>query len=177
MRYRANRLINRIPKDDMPLAQAILLGRMGKHDEALRIYIYRLKDYPAAERHCTRVYADASSAADSTVQPADRSDIFLILLRLYLQPAKSEPVLLEPALKLIGNQGARLDAEKVIALLPPLVTMKDVQDFFVRSLRDGHARRHERRIVTGLASARKEQVDRILMGLQEKRVRITDQRM
>jgi hypothetical protein len=150
---------------------------MERHDEALRIYIYRLKDYAAAERHCASVYAAALAKSDSTIQPADRSDIFLVLLRLYLQPAKSDPVLLEPALELISHQGARLDAEKVIALLPPLVTMKDVQDFFVKSLRDGYARRNERKIVKGLASARKEQVDRMLMDLQEKRVRITDQRM
>lgn len=164
----------------MPLAQAILLGRMGKHDKALRIYVYRLKDYAAAEKHCSRVYADASvprMTDEKSASASDRSDIFLVLLRLYLQPNPSDPVLLDPALELIGRQGARLDAEKVIALLPPLVTMKDVQDFFVRSLRDGHARRNERRIFSGLASARKEQVDRMLMGLQEKRVRITDQRM
>lgn len=164
----------------MPLAQAILLGRMGKHDEALRIYIYRLKDFCAAERHCSRVYSESRTNTpngEKTLDSANRSDIFLVLLRLYLQPAKSDPVLLEPALYLIGRQGARLDPEQVIALLPPLVTMKDVQDFSVKSLRDGHARRNERRIVSGLASARKEQVERMVMGLEEKRVRITDQRM
>ena len=34
---------------ELPEARAILLGRMGNHDEALKIYIYRLKDYSAAE--------------------------------------------------------------------------------------------------------------------------------
>lgn len=33
----------------MPEARAILLGRMGKHEEALKIYVYRLQDYAAAE--------------------------------------------------------------------------------------------------------------------------------
>jgi hypothetical protein len=33
----------------MPEMKAILLGRMGKHDEALRIYVYRLQDYASAE--------------------------------------------------------------------------------------------------------------------------------
>ena len=33
----------------MPEARAVLLGRMGNHDEALRIYVYRLQDYDAAE--------------------------------------------------------------------------------------------------------------------------------
>lgn len=33
----------------MPEARAILLGRMGKHEEALKVYVYRLQDYSAAE--------------------------------------------------------------------------------------------------------------------------------
>ncbi len=33
----------------MPEARAILLGRMGNHEEALQIYVYRLEDYSAAE--------------------------------------------------------------------------------------------------------------------------------
>lgn len=36
-------------KTEMPEARAILLGRMGKHEEALKIYVYRLQDYSAAE--------------------------------------------------------------------------------------------------------------------------------
>lgn len=47
--YRPHRLISRLNGEEMPEARAILLGRMGKHDEALRIYIYTLKDYAAAE--------------------------------------------------------------------------------------------------------------------------------
>lgn len=34
---------------EMPEAKAILLGRLDKHEEALRIYVYKLKDYAAAE--------------------------------------------------------------------------------------------------------------------------------
>jgi hypothetical protein len=34
---------------DMPEAKAILLGRLGKHEEALRIYVFDLEDYVAAE--------------------------------------------------------------------------------------------------------------------------------
>jgi hypothetical protein len=47
--YRAYRLISRIDEDKMPEAKAILLGKLGKHEEALRIYVYTLKDYTSAE--------------------------------------------------------------------------------------------------------------------------------
>lgn len=151
----------------MPEARAILLGRMGKHEDALRIYIYRLKDYSAAERYCSKVYSTSP----------DPKGIFLLLLRLYLRPSTPDPVLLGPALGLIGSQGTRLDAKEVLDLLPPLVTMEDVRSFFIKTLRDGRKRRNEAKIVRGLVGARKEEVDRALMGLQENRVRITEQRM
>jgi hypothetical protein len=34
---------------ELPQVRAVLLGRMGKHDEALRLYVYTLHDYIAAE--------------------------------------------------------------------------------------------------------------------------------
>ncbi len=34
---------------EMPEARAMLLGRMGNHEEALRIYVHRLNDYLGAE--------------------------------------------------------------------------------------------------------------------------------
>jgi hypothetical protein len=34
---------------EMPEMKAILLGRMGRHDEALRLYVFRLEDYTSAE--------------------------------------------------------------------------------------------------------------------------------
>lgn len=165
--YRSNRLLARIPSDDMPEARAILLGRMGKHEDALRIYIYRLKDYAQAEKYCSKVY----------ITDPDPNGIFLLLLRLYLRPAPSDPVLLQPALGLIASQGTRLDAEQVLELLPPLVTMEDVRSFFVKTLRDGRKKRNEAQIVKGLLGARKEEVERVLMDLQGKKVRVTDQRM
>lgn len=151
----------------MPEARAILLGRMGKHEDALRLYIYRLTDHAAAERYCAKVFA---------TEPNPKG-IFLLLLRLYLRPSPSDPVLLTPALGLITSQGTRLDAKEVLEMLPPLVTMEDVRAFFVKTLREGRKRRNEARIVRGLVGARKEEVERALMDVQGNRVRITDQRM
>ena len=109
----------------------------------------------------------------------DPHGIFLLLLRIYLRPAPSSqgPILLDPALSLIAKNGVRLAATEVLALLPPLVTMEDVRAFLIRTLRDGYARRNEHRVVKQLVGARKEEVERVLMGLQVKRVRVTDQRM
>lgn len=120
-------------------------------------------------RYCARVYA----------QEPDPKGIFLILLRIYLRPTpkSDEPVLLDAALALIATHGVRVDATEMLDLLPPLVPMADVRAFFIRTMRDGFARKNDAKIIKSVVSARKEEVDRVLMGLQVKRVRVTDQRM
>lgn len=84
---------------------------------------------------------------------------------------------LEPALNLIATHGTRVDAQEVLNLLPSRVTMNDVREFFVKTLRDGHAKTNQSKITKQLLKTRKEQVDRSLASLQQKRVRITDIRM
>jgi hypothetical protein len=70
-----------------------------------------------------------------------------------------------------------MDARAVLDLLPPLVPVKELQDFFRRTLGDERARRNEHRITRGLLAARKAQAERLVVGLEVKRVRVTDQRI
>ncbi|GMK59883.1 hypothetical protein CspeluHIS016_0901000 [Cutaneotrichosporon spelunceum] len=163
--YRPYRLLSKLPVQDVPEAQAVLLGRLGKHDQALQLYIYTLKDYAAAEAYCARVHAK---------EPERR--LFLHLLRLYLRPAKEE-VLVAPALALVARHGTRMDPRAVLDLLPPLVAVKELHDFFLRTLGDERARRNEHHITRGLLAARKAQAERLVVGLEVKRVRVTDQRI
>lgn len=39
---------------DLFEARAILLGKLGRHDSALELYVYRLRDYDKAERYADR---------------------------------------------------------------------------------------------------------------------------
>ncbi|WRT65779.1 uncharacterized protein IL334_002728 [Kwoniella shivajii] len=168
--YRPYRLVSKLAADELPEARAILLGRMGKHEEALRIYVYRLKDYSAAEAYCVQAYNT-------------NSDIFLLLLTIYLRPqppTKSTPApepLLGPALSLVSKHSTSLPPSPVLDLLPPLVPMQDVHAFFMRTLRDTHAKRNEARVIKSLVKGRKEELERLLLGLEGKRVRVTDQRI
>ncbi|WWD16424.1 hypothetical protein CI109_100850 [Kwoniella shandongensis] len=172
--YRPYRIVTRLTGDELPEARAILLGRMGKHEEALRIYVYKLEDYIAAEAYCVRNYSD-------------NPQIFLLLLQIYLRPVPSTVAgqtstppsksLLAPALSLISKHSTSLPPSPVLDLLPPLVPMSDVQAFFTRTLRDDHSKMNEKRVVRNIVKGRKEEVERILLGLEVKRVRVTDQRI
>lgn len=117
--------------------------------------------------YCTRVYN----------RDPDPHGIFLHLLKLYLRPTPPNEPLVAPALDLVARHGPHVDAAVVLALLPPLVPVKDLKDFFVSTLGTARAKRNEHRVVRGLLSARRSQVERLVLGLEVKRVRITDQRI
>nr|XP_018264809.1 uncharacterized protein I303_02989 [Kwoniella dejecticola CBS 10117]OBR86967.1 hypothetical protein I303_02989 [Kwoniella dejecticola CBS 10117] len=164
--YRPYRLISKLAADEMPEARAFLLGRMGKHEEALRIYVYRLEDYPQAELYCVRAYPT-------------NDDIFLLLLRIYLRPSANsgKEALLSPALSLLSKYSTSLPPSPVLDLLPPLVPMQEVDKFFLLTLRDTHTKQNEARLLKNLVKGRNEELDRLVLGLEGKRVRITDQRI
>lgn len=106
------------------------------------------------------------------------SSIYLTLLRIYLRPSNqpTSPTvdLLHPALDLISRHSPRLDIVETLKLLPPLVTAQDVRAFLIEALR---APVFDRKVISGVAKARDEQVARRLMILQAKRVKVTDSRM
>ena len=148
-------------------AKAVLLGRLGRHDSALEVYVYRLQDFLKAEEYCKRVYQPHSPT----------SDVYLTLLRIYLLPGPSAPPaaeLLPPALELISRHSPRLDPAATLQLLPPLVTAQDVRAFLLEALREPL---FDTRVVRNVAKARQEQAARRLIALQSRRVRITESRM
>lgn len=49
MSYRADRILGRLPSEDMYQVRAILLGRLGRHEGALQLYVYQLEDHATAE--------------------------------------------------------------------------------------------------------------------------------
>lgn len=166
--YRPDRLFGLLPSDDLFEAKAILLGRLGRHDNALELYVYRLQDFLKAEEYCKRIY-DPNGPT---------SNVFLTLLRIYLRPT-SQPTfpslnLLQPALELISRHSPRLDSVETLKLLPPLVTAQDVRAFLIEALR---APVFDTRVISGISQAMNEQLDRRLMTLQSRRVKVTDSRI
>jgi Vam6/Vps39-like protein vacuolar protein sorting-associated protein 39 len=100
------------------------------------------------------------------------------LLRIFLQPppssGSSASVLLDPALEFISRQGPRLDPQEAIKLLPPMVPAGALKKFLIEAVRQPI---FDTRVVREVAKARKEGVERRLVALQERRVKVDDSRM
>ncbi|KAF7985633.1 hypothetical protein HWV62_2139 [Athelia sp. TMB] len=166
--YDVDRLYGLLTSEDLYEARAILLGRLGRHEQALETYAYRMGDYLKAEEYCKSIYAPASPTAS----------IFLALLRIYLRPAPAAHApnvnLLQPALDLISRHSPRLDPVETLQLLPPLVTTRDVRAFLFEALRTPT---FDTAVVREVNRARNDQVARRLMGLEARRVKVTDSRI
>ncbi|KAI8342574.1 vacuolar sorting protein 39 domain 2-domain-containing protein [Chlamydoabsidia padenii] len=169
--YRAEKILSRLPMDDLFEERAVLLSRIGQHDQALDIYVYKLKNYSMAEEYCTKIYRD---------DPKKGAKIYLTLLRVYLQPPVTLPKrqpLLEPALDLLAHHGSHVDASEVLAILPLSTPLQGLFPFFEKYIRESNRNRNKNRVVKNLLKAEQFQVEEQVSYYQSRAVKITEDRM
>uniref|UniRef100_A0A0K3CJ75 BY PROTMAP: gi/342319407/gb/EGU11356.1/ Rab guanyl-nucleotide exchange factor [Rhodotorula glutinis ATCC 204091] n=1 Tax=Rhodotorula toruloides TaxID=5286 RepID=A0A0K3CJ75_RHOTO len=166
--YRADRILGRLPSEDMHEVRAVLLGRLGRHEGALQIYVYQLEDQATAEQYCKRVYD-----SDESMRPT----IFHLLLRLYLRPRQNHPLFVGPALALLSTQAARIDPIEAFELLPPLVAVSDIKVYLEKTLRRSNERARETKMVKAIGRSWVDQADREVVDLEERRVKVTEGRV
>lgn len=190
--YRPERILNRVPTSteqaaDLFDVRALLLGRLGQDEAALRIYVDRQGDDAKAEDYCRRIVAR---------DPA--SHVFLTLLDIYLRPkrraseerekderrgkedvettAAVQGIRLEPALGIIARHGARIDARAALELLPARVLLSSVDVFASKALRQTYARRAETLVLAQIAQERAVQAEEEQAALHHRRVKVTETR-
>ncbi|CAM9318128.1 unnamed protein product, partial [Laminaria digitata] len=209
-KYNPARLLSVIPSHFLE-EHALLLSRLGRHEEVLHIYVKQLKNRAMAETYCGRIWdrcesssktkggAKAGAAAGewkptldlvcSTPHP-DR-EVYLCLLRVYLRSgdearnssakstgsATSPPSApdassngsgegggggggrgspiggLDDAVSLLERHFSRVDPVKVMALLPPDVSVKKLLPFLGSAVRHAEARRHNNQARRSVAAA------------------------
>ncbi|SCZ95117.1 BZ3500_MvSof-1268-A1-R1_Chr11-3g03615 [Microbotryum saponariae] len=179
--YRADRMLGRLPastlssvagtissmtkKDEaLALVRALLLGRLGRHEGALRIYVYQLAAAELAEDYCRRVVAS-------------EEDVFHILLRIYLRPTNDQKVMFAPALELVKKYALYLDPIVVFDLLPPLVSIADLKVFLEKTLRRSVQAKNDTLVLKAITKSLSEKEEREKVDLEERRVKVTEGRV
>ncbi|KZP00495.1 hypothetical protein CALVIDRAFT_552763 [Calocera viscosa TUFC12733] len=160
-KYRPDRLLARLPQNDLYEARALLLGKLGRHEGALQIYVNRLEDYHKAEQYCKRMQGT-------------HPELFLVLLKLYLAPEPGFKPLIAPALALIAHHSVQLEPIPTLELLPPLMSVQDVSRFLSRALKD---ERKWARLEREVRKSRGDAVAFELVKLQERKVVVGDLRI
>jgi len=157
--------------------RAIVVGKLGQHEEALGIFIYVLNNPKRAEEYCQSVYKK---------KLPNSKDIFLLLLKMYINPpsnfssdqlkrkmsissasrtlqnndssfglaqqqATFYPYFSSKIIRLLNDHGEKIDPLKAISELPndfDLISLKDYLDMtFKRRLSDCHEKEMFRQLV------------------------------
>ncbi|XP_063015164.1 vam6/Vps39-like protein isoform X3 [Melospiza melodia melodia] len=154
--YEPSRLISDFPFDGLLEERALLLGRMGKHEQALFIYVHILKDTNMAENYCHKHY-DRNKDGNK--------DVYLSLLRMYLSPPSVHclgPIkmeVLEPqanlqaALQVLELHHSKLDTTKAINLLPANTQINEIRIFLEKVLEENAQKKRFNQVLKNLLHA------------------------
>uniref|UniRef100_A0A2C9M943 CNH domain-containing protein n=1 Tax=Biomphalaria glabrata TaxID=6526 RepID=A0A2C9M943_BIOGL len=154
--------------------RAILLGRLGRHEQALGIYVYTLKDFQRAEDYCAKNY-------DSNKE--GNKDVYYLLLKLILKatdgPQMNGPSgkQLESALKLLEDHAMKIDTAKALELLPSTTKLTDILAFLENVLEHQTAHRRSNQILKSILYAENLQVTEHLIHKQSVKIIVTEEDM
>ncbi|XP_058471442.1 vam6/Vps39-like protein isoform X1 [Solea solea] len=154
--YEPSRLISDFPFDGLLEERALLLGRMGKHEQALIIYVHVLKDIHMAEEYCHRHYNSSLEG---------NKDVYLSLLRMYLSPPDVHclgPIKMElsgpqanlqAALQVLELHHSKLNTTKAINLLPANTQIREIRVFLESVLEEKAQRKRCNQVLKSLLQA------------------------
>ncbi|ORX99906.1 hypothetical protein K493DRAFT_335529 [Basidiobolus meristosporus CBS 931.73] len=161
--YKAEKILGQLTTDGFYEERAILLSRMGLHEQALNIYVHKLGDFAKAESYCKEHWTP---------------ELFVTLLRIYLKPSNPEDSpLIEPAIALLASYGSSIDVSEVLSMLPEDTKLENLNKYFEKYLRELHKNSRMNHVVSSLLRAEGVQVQEKLVHYRSRYVKITEDRM
>lgn len=168
--YQAQHLLTHFPESFFH-ERALLLGRVGRHEEALAIYIHVLHDAKLAEEYCQRNYNEGRDGS---------KDVFVSLLRMYLEPpdinGKEGKPNISVALNLLQEHRQKIATAKALELLPASIEVREVYTFLLSVLEDKEKKRKNCQVLKSLLFAEHLQVQEQRMHYQAHKIFLTDER-
>eukprot|EP00658_Telonema_sp_P-2_P021139 TRINITY_DN18398_c0_g1_i1.p1 TRINITY_DN18398_c0_g1~~TRINITY_DN18398_c0_g1_i1.p1 ORF type:complete len:873 (-),score=225.97 TRINITY_DN18398_c0_g1_i1:324-2804(-) len=162
--YQPDVLLDMFPANQLYQERAILLRAIGNHREALNIYVHRLNDDKLAERYCLCLY---------NLDSVKHADIYLELLRVYLQPPEDISPDLKAGLALMTAHISQMDPIEALALLPDKqLTVAKLEPFLSSALRSSVEKRRNIQVQRHLMYAEVLGLDGRLTRLQEQSVMV-----
>lgn len=168
--YQAQHLLTHFP-ETFYHERALLLGRVGRHEEALAIYIHLLHDAKLAEEYCHRNYNEGKEGS---------KDVYVSLLRMYLEPPKINSKEVKPsitvALNVLQEHHQKISTAKALELLPSSTEVREVYTFLSSVLEDKEKKRKNCQVLKSLLFAEHLQVQQQRMCHQARKILLTDER-
>ncbi|XP_046859484.1 vam6/Vps39-like protein [Xenia sp. Carnegie-2017] len=156
--------------------RALLLGRLGRHEEALAIYIFVLNDIEMASTYCKQTY---------TEEWEDSKDVYACLLHMYLSPP--DPSILgaktadlkanvEAALNVLKEHYDKINPIKALELLPLTIEVQEIFPFLEKILEEKSSKKKTNQVLKSLLFAEHLQIQERRMYYHTGNVIVNDER-
>ena len=166
--YKAERMLSQFPTNDLYEERAILLSRIGRHEQALSIYAHKLEDVQMAENYCKRHYEMPDADEDC-------KRIYVTLLGVYLNPPDKDKKPMEaPALHLLNRYYDRMDTITALKLLPPSIPVRKIESFLMNVLQSNERVLRENNLQRALLRSETLTVKENWHKVRGTRIKITD---
>jgi hypothetical protein len=120
--YNAEKLLQHFSSDDLEEERAILLGRVGKHMEALEMLVHRLHSIEKAEEYAVCNYPNCP-------------EIFLFLVQTCMKPLETDSISkVDTACKLLFKYASRISTLKVMEIFPETASLSKIGDYLSRAM-------------------------------------------
>ncbi|XP_060804157.1 vam6/Vps39-like protein [Amyelois transitella] len=178
--YTPERVILHFPNDSLFEERAIILGKLGRHEQTLAIYVQILGDVDRAIRYCENI---CQSSKDKN------QDVYVILMKILVNPehsALSGPLAkvarhpdtaspdLETALDILEKHGDNISVLKALSVLPDNVLLARLKTFLECALDGQLALKRRTQMLKGLLYAEHVQVQELKQFHESKSVVIND---
>ncbi|GBP23493.1 hypothetical protein EVAR_12773_1 [Eumeta japonica] len=164
--YTPETVLLHFPNDSLMEERAIILGKLGRHEQALAIYVQILGDVERAIRYCEA----------TTQKPTDKNqDVYVILMRILMNPeqtsALSGPLAnvprhprasvpdLETALRILEKHSDKISPMKALSVLPDSVPLVRLKHFLQSALDSQLSLKRKTQMLKGLLYAEHMQPD------------------
>ncbi len=166
--YEPSYALSKLSFENYPEERAIVLGKMGKHSEALNIYVNMLNDTDKAEAYCQHVYAN---------NKPESKQVYYELLQTYLK-SEYEEIRIGASIRLLNAHSNEIGSCRSLELLPAeLMKCKNLSPFFESMLNRLERNKHNVQIVNRLMFSLELQIHETKIMCQDKKFLVNDEQM
>ncbi|XP_045536807.1 vam6/Vps39-like protein [Papilio machaon] len=179
--YTPERVILPFPNDCLFEERAVILGKLGRHEQALAIYVQILGEVERAIRYCEQVKENSTSKGP---------DVYVILMRILMNPeqggALAGPLAnvprhpnstvpdLETALAILEKHADHISPVKALSVLPNSVPLVRLKHFLESALERHLTEKRKMQVLKGLLYAEHLQVKEVKHYHESKSIVIHD---
>ncbi|KAJ1528436.1 hypothetical protein ONE63_006848 [Megalurothrips usitatus] len=174
--YSPENALVQFPYDSMFEERAVILGKLGKHEQVLSIYVMMLGDVKHAIEYCDQVYSAQKEGAD---------EVYVLLIKMLISPpdswlrgvsvspATSKPDL-ETALNLLEENAGKINAAQALDVLPDTVPICRIHHFLATSLQKQLNERRRILVLKGLTYGENLQAKEQRMHYESHSIKMTE---